>query len=258
MNTITVSGVAFQRRRQGSVLRWRPSSLILWSSMARSRCPRPPTGVTWSNDFTALSDDCGATGSATVTFTATDACGNTSFTTSSFTIEDTTAPSMDVASSDLTVECDGNGNPTELNAWLTSNGGASASDICSGVTWSNNFAALSDLCSATGGATVTFTATDDCGNSTSTTATFTIVDTTNPVVSGDEVVIIDCSQWPWETLYEPTIDELLAIQDTAGNPIITLVEDCGYSDFPIDYTWMSVDVTMTTSWCTVRWTIAET
>ena len=64
---------------------------------------------------------------------------------------------MDVASSDLTVECDGNGNPTELNAWLTSNGGASASDVCSGVTWSNNFAGLSDLCSATGGATVTFT-----------------------------------------------------------------------------------------------------
>ena len=59
------------------------------------------------------------------------------------------------------------------------------------------------------------------------------------MVSGDEVVIIDCSQWPWETLYEPTIDELLAIQDTAGNPIITLVEECGYSDFPIDYTWMS-------------------
>ena len=238
INTITVSGASFQRNVRVQFSDGDPEfdSMVI---NGEEQMSAPPTGVTWSNDFTALSDDCGATGSATVTFTATDACGNTSFTTSSFTIEDTTAPSMDVASSDLTVECDGNGNPTELNAWLTSNGGASASDICSGVTWSNNFAALSDLCSATGGATVTFTATDDCGNSTSTTATFTIVDTTNPVVSGDEVVIIDCSQWPWETLYEPTIDELLAIQDTAGNPIITLVEDCGYSDFPIDYTWMS-------------------
>jgi len=238
INTITVSGVAFPRSVRVQFSDGDPEfdSMVI---NGEEQMSAPPTGVTWSNDFTALSDDCGATGSATVTFTATDACGNTSFTTSSFTIEDTTAPSMDVASSDLTVECDGNGNPTELNAWLTSNGGASASDICSGVTWSNNFAALSDLCSATGDATVTFTATDDCGNSTSTSATFTIVDTTNPVVSGDEVVIIDCSQWPWETLYEPTIDELLAIQDTAGNPIITLVEDCGYSDFPIDYTWMS-------------------
>ena len=32
--------------------------------------------VTWSNDFDALSDDCGATGMATVTFTATDDCGS--------------------------------------------------------------------------------------------------------------------------------------------------------------------------------------
>jgi len=195
--------------------------------------------VTWSNDFTALSDDCGATGTATVTYTATDACGNTSSTTATFTIEDTTAPSMDVASSDMTVECDGSGNPVEFNNWLTSNGGASASDVCSGVTWSNDFTALSDLCGATGAATVTFTAADDCGNTTTTTATFTIEDTTAPVVDGDEVVIIDCSQWPWDALYEPTIDELLAVQDTAGNPIVTLDEACGYPDFQIDYSWMS-------------------
>ena len=32
------------------------------------------SGVTWSNDYDALSDDCGATD--TVTFTATDDCGN--------------------------------------------------------------------------------------------------------------------------------------------------------------------------------------
>ena len=37
---------------------------------------------------------------------------------------------MDVASSDMTVECDGSGNPTELTIWLNSYGGASASDIC--------------------------------------------------------------------------------------------------------------------------------
>ena len=45
------------------------------------------SGVTWSNDFTALSDLCGATGAATVTFTATDDCGLTSTTTATFTIE---------------------------------------------------------------------------------------------------------------------------------------------------------------------------
>jgi hypothetical protein len=65
---------------------------------------------------------------------------------------------------DATVECDGAGNGADLDAWLASNGGATATDACSGVTWSNDFAALSADCGATGAATVTFTATDDCGN----------------------------------------------------------------------------------------------
>ena len=107
-------------------------------------------GVTWSHDFIALSDDCGATGMSTVTFTVTDDCGNSVYTSAQFTIEDTTAPSMDVESADLTVECDGAGNLSELNGWIDSNGGASASDDCSSVTWSNDFEGLSDDCGATG------------------------------------------------------------------------------------------------------------
>ena len=91
------------------------------------------SGVTWTNDFAALSDDCGETGSATVTFTATDACGNSSSTTATFTIEDTTSPDV-TAAADATVECDGAGNGGDLTAWLESNGGATASDACSGVT----------------------------------------------------------------------------------------------------------------------------
>ncbi len=151
--------------------------------------------VTWSNNFTALSDDCGATGSATVIFTATDACGNTSATTATFTIEDTQGPSITTPASDETVECDGAGNTAALNAWLANNGGAVASDVCSGaVTWSNNFTALSDDCGATGSATVIFTATDACGNTSATTATFTIEDTQGPSITtpaSDETVECD-------------------------------------------------------------------
>ena len=55
---------------------------------------------------------------------------------------------------DATVECDGAGNAADLDAWLASNGGASATDACSGVTWSNDFDALSDDCGATGAATI--------------------------------------------------------------------------------------------------------
>ena len=149
------------------------------------------SGVTWSNDFDALSDDCGATGAATVTFTATDDCGNATSTTATFTIEDTTAPAV-VDAMDATVECDGAGNAADLDAWLASNGGASATDACSGVTWSNDFDALSDDCGATGAATVMFTATDDCGNATSTTATFTIEDTTAPAVMDAMDATVEC------------------------------------------------------------------
>ena len=143
------------------------------------------TDVTWSHNYTALSDDCGATGSAMVTFTATDCCGNASTTSATFTIIDTTPPSITTQASDLTVECDGAGNTTELNAWLASHGGAVASDVCCGtdVTWTNDFIALSDDCGATGSATVTFTATDCCDNTATTQATITIVDTTPPSIT---------------------------------------------------------------------------
>ena len=140
-NTITVSGVSFQR----SVKIQLSSGDIEFDSLVLNGAEQVSGGVTWSNDFTALSDLCGATGAATAIFTATDACGNTSTTSATFTIEDTTVPSIDIAAFDLTVECDGAGNPTELNDWLNSNGGASASDDCSGVTWSHDFTALSDL-----------------------------------------------------------------------------------------------------------------
>ena len=141
-------------------------------------------GVTWSNDSTGLSDDCGATGSETVTFTATDDCGNTVSTTATFTIEDVTPPTIDVEASDLTVECDGAGNTTELQAWLDSNGGTGmASDICSNVVWTHDFNGLTDDCGATGSALVTFTATDDCGHTVTTSATFTIEDTTAPTIT---------------------------------------------------------------------------
>ena len=140
------------------------------------------SGVTWTNNYSgSLSDLCGLTGSATVTFTATDACGNFSTSTGTFTIQDTTNPNLTTQASSQTVECDGNGNLAELNAWLASNGGASATDTCSGVTWTNNYSgSLSDLCGLTGATTVTFTATDACGNFSTSTGTFTIQDTTNP------------------------------------------------------------------------------
>ncbi|MFG6687678.1 LamG-like jellyroll fold domain-containing protein [Mariniflexile sp. HNIBRBA6329] len=150
------------------------------------------SSVTWSNNFSSLSNTCGETGSALVTFTATDACGNSRSRTASFIIEDKTIPFITNAPQNLTVECDGAGNITDLNNWLNSNGGGSATDSCSNVTWSNNFSTLSNDCGATGSATVTFTATDDCGNPNSRTATFTIIDSTDPTASNPAPINVQC------------------------------------------------------------------
>jgi large repetitive protein len=90
-------------------------------------------------------------------------------------VQDTTAPVVVVPSSILEVECDGNGNQAELEAWVDSNGGAFASDNCSDVTWSNDFDGFDQAC---GSITVTFTATDCAGNSTQSVGVFTILPAT--------------------------------------------------------------------------------
>jgi hypothetical protein len=149
------------------------------------------TGEIWVDDFVSLSDGCGETGAATVTFTPTDACGNTGeATTATFTIVDTTSPSIDTAAADQTVECDGAGSTAALSAWLASQGGAQASDTNGNVTWSHDFSGLSDQCGATGSATVTFTATDQCSLNASTSAVFTLQDTTPPDIQSNAPAMI--------------------------------------------------------------------
>ncbi len=84
------------------------------------------------NDITTAGT-CAGSYSVTRTWTATDACGNSSTSSQTINVQDITAPVITTIASDLTVECDGAGNIAELNAWLAANGGAVASDICSGI-----------------------------------------------------------------------------------------------------------------------------
>jgi hypothetical protein len=100
---------------------------------------------------------------------------------------DSTPPVISPSASDQTVECDGFGNTAAFNNWLSTHGGASASDGCGGtVNWSNYV--VNNWVTDCGGAKhveVVFAATDACGNYSTTSATFTIVDTTPPVVTRD-------------------------------------------------------------------------
>ncbi len=134
--------------------------------------------VVWTHNFTALPGGCAA---VTVTFTASDASGNLSTTAAQLTSADNTAPTITTPPSGVTVESDGQGNTAALNFWLGNQGGASASDTCTAVTWSHNFTGLSNTLPQT--VPVTFSANDACGNSTTTSASFIIQDTTPPQIT---------------------------------------------------------------------------
>ena len=108
---------------------------------------------------------CEGTIAFTYVFIVTDECDNASESLATFTIEDTTPPSIDTAPEDEVVECDGGGNTSELNDWLTSNGNTgAASDICGTIEWSYDLIDFTDSCGVNGTKTYQFTASDGCGN----------------------------------------------------------------------------------------------
>ena len=111
------------------------------------------------NPAGCLSDDCGSTGIALVTFTATDACNNTSTTTATFTIEDTTKPELTAAPA-LDVYCTDWDCSIEA---LTALDAVSAEDICGGVTLAVDSCQEQSF-GCLGGYNVYYSATDDCGN----------------------------------------------------------------------------------------------
>ncbi|HJW30468.1 MAG TPA: hypothetical protein VJ508_14650, partial [Saprospiraceae bacterium] len=182
--------------------------------------------LVWTNDFGGLSDECGGTGSAIVTFTATDVCGST-FTIATVTIVDHTAPTFITYPEDISVECDGHGNSAEFQQWLNTHGGAEASDACGTVTWSYLFAPSAPGCAWSGIAHVIFKASDECGNSSSATGLFTIVDTVAPeLVSAAQDKVIECS---------PVVDQVIqAWLDNHGGAMAT--DLCGNVSWSNNYT----------------------
>ncbi len=148
--------------------------------------------LAWTHNYTALSNGCGSTGNALVTFTATDQCGST-WTSAYIEIVDNVLPVLNTAALDKVVEVGDPGNTTTLNQWLSAHGGAQASDACSNVNWINDFTNLSNGCGVTGDAQVHFTATDECGNFITTSARFTIEDTVAPNIDVPaQSTIIEC------------------------------------------------------------------
>ncbi len=150
--------------------------------------------LVWSNDFINLSNDCGATGSAIVTFTATDPCGSTE-TVAIVTVHDTSPPVLNTAAFPVMVECDGNGNVTDLNTWLQFDGGAIAYDVGGNVTWGVSYVGVDSLCGARNILHILFTGSDECDNTVTSEATFSIEDHAAPVIqTAAQDIIIECGQ----------------------------------------------------------------
>ncbi|MCX7549194.1 hypothetical protein OS188_14650, partial [Xanthomarina sp. F1114] len=204
-------------------------------SQATDNC----SAITWSHEILNVIEQCGETTRTLVRFIATDACNNSSSTTALFSILDLVPPTIETEATDLIVECDGLGNTTDLNTWLTNNGGATATDLCGNVTWTNNFTELSDGCGETGSATVTFTATDDCDNSVTTTATFTIEDTIAPIAPmAPADVAYDC------IADVPAAEELTATDNCSGDitgVVTENIEDADSCNITITRTWTFTD-----------------
>ncbi|AHW62064.1 hypothetical protein FH5T_14305 [Draconibacterium orientale] len=197
--------------------------------------------VEWSNNYDAnnLSDLCGATGAVTVTFTATDECQNTATTTAVFTIEDTTDPTIDNTNlSNIEIEC-GIDQVNKLSDWLANNAGATATDNCSGVTWSNNYGEEDDVDCDNGAITVIFTATDACGNESTTSASYSIQDNTAPefVEELPADVTVECDAIPAAAVLTATDncgEATVAMMETSTEP-----ETC--DNYTITRVWTATD-----------------
>ena len=140
--------------------------------------------VTWTEDFDF--DDfifeCGGEGWGFADFYADDECDNRATFRGIFRILDRTDPEITTPASNLIVECDGNGNLAELQAWLDNHGGAVGNDICSPFAWEYTLVNEVPGCGNTGSKTYNFKIIDECGNENNTNATFIIQDTQAPIV----------------------------------------------------------------------------
>ena len=151
------------------------------------------SNVTYTNSYSGFSGMCGT--AVKVYFTAIDDCGLTALDSASLTINDTTNPTITTPATTLNVGCGPNAAAT-INAWLSTNGGAAATDACGAVSWTNDYTGYSPVCPGPGVATVNFEAKDLCGNTIITSANINVTDNGNPEIYIDPTdVTIPCADF---------------------------------------------------------------
>ena len=188
----------------------------------------------------AIQYGCACTGSGTVMFSAVDQCGNATGFTAVFYVEDTTAPVIEENANNEVIQCAGDDYSNAFQAWLNSNGGATASDDCD-VIWSTDppNPQLENGCGNTSNTVVTFVASDDCGNFATTTGRFRVVDTEVPQwTSIPQDITIGCDD---EIVFDTPV-----ATDLCSEPVIDYVDvetPGSYCDgsYTITRTWTARD-----------------
>ncbi|MCT4629993.1 Ig-like domain-containing protein, partial [Winogradskyella sp.] len=183
--------------------------------------------------------NCGNTKIITRTWTVTDECGNSVSADQTITVQDTTPPTIDNTNTDnIVIQCGVTPDGT-LEAWIANNAGATASDTCGNITWSNDFGANTNVDCANGAITVTFTATDECGNASNTTATYSIIDTVDPVLTIPADVTVECTEST-----DTSATGTATATDDCATPNVTFsdveVDNCGNTKI-ITRTWTATD-----------------
>ena len=186
-----------------------------------------------SIESNVLSDECGATGEVTVTFTVTDGSNNSSSTTATFTIEDDTKPT--VITQDITVDLDANGAATITTADID-NG---SNDACSDVTLSLDVTSF-DCDDVAQVQVVTLTATDACGNFQTATANVTVRDLIDPTITAPAAVSVSADAGACSAAASGVSLGTPAVADNCS----TLVSNNAPLSFPVGQT-------------TVTWTVVD-
>jgi uncharacterized repeat protein (TIGR01451 family) len=136
--------------------------------------------VTISNDYSALTGGCnGFSGTAEVTFTATDKWGNSSTYVATVSAMDTMPPAWEMIPESIEVEC-GNDLSARLADWLLDNGGGEVSDACGTVAITHEYVPAGTCLDSI---RVTFIATDECGNTAEAYAWFIVKNTLPPTIT---------------------------------------------------------------------------
>ena len=185
--------------------------------------------ITSDYAFTNLSATCGAGGTITVVYTATDDCDNSVTLQAILTLEDTTPPDLvNCTVVDTTLECAGTDNESIADAWNADNIAAlqtCGTDACDvdntyRVTSDYDFTQLNSDCGVGGTITVIYTVSDDCNNSQTLTATLTLNDSTPPLLTQGDDGSAEC------TGTDPSINQEYIdwVSSYAG---ITATDNCG-------------------------------